>query len=102
MTATAVMIGPVPLLFKAGTGGEAQTPRATVQGRGRITATVPTFAVIPSIYTRFAVEQGKEAIRPHHHHGRSKRLELQSGRRMKKAVNTVNTMNPASECKGEI
>jgi cobalt-zinc-cadmium resistance protein CzcA len=60
MTATAAMIGLVPLLFATGTGSEVQRPLATVVVGGLITATVLTLVVIPSIYKWFAVEQDDE------------------------------------------
>ncbi|MBK8209162.1 MAG: efflux RND transporter permease subunit [Rhodospirillales bacterium] len=60
MTATAAMIGLVPLLFATGTGSEVQRPLATVVVGGLITATVLTLVVIPSIYKWFAVEQDVE------------------------------------------
>jgi len=61
MTATAAMIGLVPLLFATGTGSEVQRPLATVVVGGLITATILTLVVIPSIYKWFAVEQDEEA-----------------------------------------
>jgi cobalt-zinc-cadmium resistance protein CzcA len=63
MTATAAMIGLVPLLFATGTGSEVQRPLATVVVGGLITATILTLVVIPSIYKWFGVEQDDEEKR---------------------------------------
>lgn len=57
MTATAAMIGLVPLLFATGTGSEVQRPLATVVVGGLVTATLLTLVVIPSIYKWFAAER---------------------------------------------
>jgi heavy metal efflux pump (cobalt-zinc-cadmium) len=57
MTATAAMIGLVPLLFATGTGSEVQRPLATVVIGGLVTATLLTLVVIPSIYKWFTAER---------------------------------------------
>lgn len=62
MTATAAMIGLVPLLFATGTGSEVQRPLATVVVGGLITATTLTLVVIPSIYKWFAAERDIEEV----------------------------------------
>ena len=62
MTATAAMIGLVPLLFATGTGSEVQRPLATVVVGGLLTATVLTLIVIPSIYKWFAAERDIDEV----------------------------------------
>jgi cobalt-zinc-cadmium resistance protein CzcA len=59
MTASVAAFGLVPLLFATGPGSEIQRPLAIVVIGGLISATALTLILLPVLYERFGVEEGR-------------------------------------------
>ena len=60
MTGTVAIIGFIPMALSTGMGAEVQRPLATVVIGGLITSTFLTLFVLPTLYSWFEHDEGKE------------------------------------------
>jgi cobalt-zinc-cadmium resistance protein CzcA len=61
MTASITAFGLLPLLFAQGPGSEIQKPLAIVVTGGLISSTLLTLIMLPILYRRFGIENGRKS-----------------------------------------